>query len=364
MDKDFDSTAEARRADSDALFFPGAMLMKNGPQDYVGAAMAVRGTLYFDGSHTHDVRAAICRCFEAYEAIAKDHFTWLWRAEPPSGPDLFAYAKTKPMRAMMETMQPNDMVSFAYIGGKKSEDASPWMFYVSGVREWQAKMGTWGLAALTFSFPPLFVEEYPAIFQKLFVECAKDLKAIHGFGGFAFNLSLVRPGPNEPVEAFMSTKMNGIDAGNPILIGSDVKYGILDHIKTVGWLTAINHDMVERVGGLTTLRSALPANWFAQYDYGNGIVIQSGPKPEIVAIQVDPLPSIYVLPNMALKAIRMTEIGTFHEGSKDGEPRLVGWAADQWLKRFDIPAEELLTYKTKLLDEPKLTPMTTLPDRL
>ena len=174
MDKDFDSTAEARRADSDALFFPGAMLMKNGPQDYVGAAMAVRGTLYFDGSHTHDVRAAICRCFEAYEAIAKDHFTWLWRAEPPSGPDLFAYAKAKPMRAMMEKLQPNDMASSAYIGGKKSEDASPWMFYVSRVREWQAKMGTWGLAALTFSFPPFFVEEHPAIFRKLFVDAIRS----------------------------------------------------------------------------------------------------------------------------------------------------------------------------------------------
>lgn len=268
------------------------------------------------------------------------------------------------MRAMMEKMKPNDLVSFGYIGGNKSEDASPWMFYVSGIREWQAKMGTWGLAALSFSLPPLFVEENPTIFQELFVRFAKELKAVHGFGGFAFNLSLVRAGPNEPTEAFMSAKMNGIDVGNPVLLGSDVKYGILDHIKTVGWLTAINHEMVKKIGGLTTLHSELPMNWFAKYDYGNGIVIQSGGKPEIASVSVDPLPSIYVLPNMALKEIRMTEIGTLHEGSKDGEPRLVGWAADQWLKRFDVSEEDLLTYKTKLLNEPKLTNVTTLPVRL
>ena len=340
------------------------MLMKYGPQDYVGAAMAVRGTLYFDGAHTTEVRTSICKCFEAYEAVAKEHLTWLWRDEPPSGPDRFAYAKAKPLKVMMASLKPNDAVGFAYIGGKNPEDASPWMFHVSGLREWQAKMGNKGLATLTFSFPPLFVEENPTIFQKLFVDFAKELKAVHGFGGFAFNLSLVRTSPNEPTEAFMASKMNGIDVGDPVIIGGRRKYGILDHIKTVGWLTAINHEMVEKVGGLTTLRSELPMSWFAKYDYGNGIVIQSGGKPEIVPIPVDPLPSIYVLPNMALKDIRMTEIGTFHEGSKDGEPRLSGWAADQWLKRFDIPEEELLTYKAKLLEEPKLTKATTLPDRL
>jgi len=364
MDKNSDSTAEALRANPEALFLPGAMLMKYGPQDYVGAAMAVRGTLYFDGSHTPEVRAAICRCFEIYEAIAKEHLTWLWRAEPPSGPDLFAYAKAKPMRVMMEKMKSNDVVSFGYIGGKKPEDASPWMFHVLGIREWQAKMGTWGLATLTFSLPPLFVEENPTIFQKLFVNFAKELKAVHGFGGFAFNLSLVRTSPNEPTEAFMASKMNGIDVGDPVMIGGRDECGIWDHIKTVGWLTAINHKMAEKVGGLTTLRSELPMSWFAKYDYGNGIVIQSGPRPEIVPIQIDPLPSIYVLPNMALKEIRMTEIGSFHEGSHDGEPRLFGWAADQWLKRFDVPEAELLTYKAKLLEEPKLTKTTTLPNQL
>jgi hypothetical protein len=364
MSKNIDDTAALLRANPEALFLPGAMLMKYGPQDYTGAAFAVRGTLYFDGSHTPEVHSAICACFEAYEAIAKNHLTWLWRAEPPSGPDRFAYPKAKSMRVMMEKLKPNDLVSYAYSGGEKPEDASPWMFYVSGLREWQAKMGTWGLATLTFSFPPLFVEENPTVFQKLFVEFAKALKAVHGFGGFAFNLSLVRREPNEPTEAFMATKMNCIDVGNPIIMGGRKKYGILDHIKTVGWLTAINHEMVEKVGGLTTLRSELPMSWFAKYDYGNGLVIQAGPKPDIAAIEVDPLPAIYVLLNMALKDIRMTESGGFHYGSKDGEPRLDGWAADEWLKRFDIEDGDLLAYKTKLLDEPKLTKATTLPDRI
>lgn len=348
----------------EAQFLPGALLMKYGPQDYIGAALAIRGTLYFNGSHTPEVRAAMCDCFEAYEKIAKEHLTWLWRGEPPSGPDKFAYAKAPPMRKMMEKLRPDDAASFAYTGGAKPEDASQWMFYAQGLRAWQAKMDNWGLATVTFSFPPLFVEEHPTVMQKLFLEFAGKLKAVHGFAGFAFNLSLVRDEPNEPTEAYMATQMNGIDVGNPVLMGGRAKYGIKDHIKTVGWLTAINRDMVENVGGLTVLRSELPVSWFAKYDYGNGIVIQSGPTPEIVPIHIDPRPAIYVLPNMALKDIRMTESGGFHYGSKDGEPRLRGAAADEWLHRFDVLDEELLTYKTKLLDEPKLTQATTLPDQL
>jgi hypothetical protein len=359
-----DDVAELLRANPDKLFVPGELLMKNGPQDYIGAAFSVRGTLYFDGSHTPEVRNAICECFAAYEVIANEHLRWLWRDEPPSGPNLLPYAKVKPMKTMMEKLRPDDLVSFAYTGGAKSEDASPWMFYVQGVRAWRAKMETAGLGALTFSVPPLFIEENPTAFQKLFVEFARLLKAAHGHAGFAFNLSLPREEPNESTEAFMATKMNGIDVGNPVVIGARGKCGIRDHIKTVGWLTAINYDMLEKVGGLARLRSELPVSWFAKYDYGNGLVIQAGAKPEIVSVEADPHPASYVLLNMALKDIRISEIGGIHYPSQHGEPRLYGWAAEQWVSRFDVPEDELMSFKTKLLVEPKLNKESTLPDQI
>ena len=36
----------------------------------------------------------------------------------------------------------------------------------------------------------------------------------------------------------------------------------------------------EKIGGLSAIRSELPMDWFALYDYGAGLVIQAGPKPE------------------------------------------------------------------------------------
>ncbi|WP_454689797.1 type VI immunity family protein [Achromobacter aloeverae] len=338
---------------------PGGLLTKRGPQDYVGSVPAVAGTLFFKDAHLPEVREAICACFDEYEAIAKEHLTWLWREEPPEGPDKFAYAKAPPMRAMMKRMDEDDLVSFTYISGRQPHDAGDWEFDVSGIRGWQAKMGSWGLCTLRFSMPLLYVEENPTAFQAMFVRFAKCLKAIHGYGGYSLVLSAVRSEQNEPFEAFLADKLHGLDVGTPVRVARSVVHGI----KTVSWLTAVNYEMVEKIGGLSAIRSELPMDWFALYDYGAGLVIQAGPKPEAAPTD-QPKPARLVLPNMLLKPVRTPEIGWLHHGSKDGEPRIIGRGAEQWLKRFDVPEDELMAYKARLLDEPKLTKATTLPDRL
>lgn len=343
---------------------PGAMLMKYGPENYVGATICVRGTLYFKGSYTPEVREAIAKCFDAYQEIAKDQLTWLWREEPPEGPDKYAYAKAPPMRSMLKKMDEDDCVSFAYIGGKQAHDASPWTFFVSGLRGWQAKLGWKGLDCLRFSVPKELIQQQPTLFQSMFLEFARLLKAEHGYGGYALNLSLVRSEQNESTEAFMVSKMAGLDAGSAVSIAAGHEAGIDDHIANVGWLTAINNQMVEKIGGLPALRSELPASWFAKYDYGNGIIIQGGPEPEIAPVELDPKPAIYVLPSMLLRDLRVKDFGSLHYGSNDGEPRLTGLAAQEWFSRFDVLEKDLMSYKTKLLSEPKLTKETTLPVQL
>ncbi|MCF3998085.1 DUF3396 domain-containing protein, partial [Pseudomonas aeruginosa] len=50
--------------------------------------------------------------------------------------------------------------------------------------------------------------------------------------------------------------------------------------------------------------------------------------------------------------------------SHDGELRLVGWAADQWLKRLDVEDSELPRWRDKLLNtEPCLDATNSLPER-
>ncbi|ONN68258.1 type VI immunity family protein [Herbaspirillum sp. VT-16-41] len=350
--------AHFMRNHPEEMRIPGGLLTRQGQQDYVGAVPAITGTLFFHDAHLPKVREAICACFDDYAALAKDQLTWLWRAEPPEGPQKFPYHEAPAMRDMIRRMNENDLVSFIYTSGKQSFDAGEWEFQVFGLRAWEANMKEIGSSALRVSVPLLYIEENPTAFQRLFAEFARRLHAIHGYAGYGLVLSAARAEDNQSFEAYLSDSFKGFDVGGPVGGSTRAHEGI----KTVSWLTAVNYDMVQQIGGLTKVRSTFPMDWFALYDYGKGLIVQSGPSPDAGATD-RALPATLVLANMLFKEVRAPKM-MLHFASVEGEPRLIGWSADQWLKRFDIDASELMSYQKKLLDEPKLTPATTLPERL
>jgi hypothetical protein len=210
-------------------------------------------------------------------------------------------------------------------------------------------MGGWGLCGLRFSVPLLSVEDNPMVFQSLFVDCARWLRAVHGYAGHSLNLSALRYDENQAFEAFLASKLRGFDAGNLVAGAANAHLGL----KTVSWLIAINREYLEKIGGESTVRSELPMDWFGLFDYGTGVIIQAGPRPEAAPADA-PLPARLVLPNMLLQPVRTSEVQLHYEAA-DSEPRLTGWSADEWLKRFDVPSEKLMAYKAQLLKEPKLT---------
>lgn len=339
---------ELMRTNPEAINVPGGMLTKQGPQKYVGCVPAIAGTLFFADAHLPAVREAICACFEEYRKAVKPELTWLFREEPPEGPSKMPITKAKPLNAMLTPMDEDDPVSFHYTSGKEAYDAGPWEFQVVGIPAWRAKMGGWGLCGLRFSVPLLFVEENPKAFVQLFVDCARRLRAAHGYAGHSLVLSALRYLENQAFEAFLTSKLRGFDAGNLVAGAVNAQLGI----KTVGWLTAINRAYLEKIGGESTVRSELPMDWFRLFDYDDGLVIQAGSAPEAAPADV-PLPARMVLPDMLLQPIRTPTV-RLHYAAANSEPRLIGLGAEQWLTRFDVPPDELMAYKAKLLEEPKL----------
>lgn len=344
------------------LEMPGNLLMKGGPEDYIGAVLCVRGTLYFREAHTPQVREVLCQCFDEFKQVAEPNLTWLWRESPPKGKPLIAYKGVKPLREMMLEMDEDDHLSFSYTNGKNAHDAGDWLFDIYGKRGWQAKMGD-GLSVLEFSVPLLYQEKNPLIFQQFFMSFARRLNPEQGYAGLALNLSPTRRDDNEPTEAFMAQRMPSLDVGTAALLANRPAFK-QTKIKTVSWLTLLDHDRLEQVGGLEALRLQLPSSHFAFYDYDAGVVIQSGAHPS-GGDGEDPKPAAYVLLNHALKSIRYETLGSLHGGSHDGELRLVGWSADQWLKRLDVDDDDLPGWQDKLLkNEPYLDTANTLPGRL
>lgn len=345
------------------LEMPGNLLMKGGPEDYIGAVLCVRGTLYFKEAHTPLVREALCQCFEDFKRLAEPHLNWIWREEPPQGNPLTAYKDNQSLHEMMGSMDEDDHLSFCYTSGKKSLDASSWLFDIYGKRGWQAKKGR-DLSVLEFSVPLLYQEQNPLIFQQLFMSFARRLNPEQGYAGLAFNLSPTRRDDNEPTEAFMAQRMPGLDVGTAALLANRPAFK-QPRIKSISWLTLLDQVRLDQVGGLDVLRGQLPSSHFAFYEYGNGVVIQAGAHPYLGGDADDPRPAPYVLLNHVLKGIRYETVGSLHGGSHDGELRLVGWSADQWLKRLDVDDGDLPGWRDKLLNnEPYLDATNTLPERL
>lgn len=352
MRDNFDIVAELESR-PDLIEYPGELLMKGGPKDYIGAALCIRATLYFKGAHLQQVRDHIVSCFEEFGRLSGDVFSWLWRESATDDCPKLPYKNSKPLGDYIESMSENEHLSFYYTGGSRAEDASSWQFRIYGQRGWKAKVGR-DTSVVEFSVPVVFFEGRRPDFIALVVKCARWLKAEHGYAGYALNLSPVRREKNEPIEAFLSERMPGMDVGNAPLLADRPEFKPFK-IKTVSWLTVINYARLDLVGGAEGIQDKLPAGYFRMYDYGAGVVIQAGAKPSALGDQKDLRPAAYILLDHQLSDIRLFNVGSLHSNSQRGEIRLTGWAADRWLQRFDVRPSEIRNHVERLMQESPIT---------
>ena len=285
----------------------GGLLTPQGGEDYVGAIPAIRAVLYFKEGFSDEMREAIALCFEDYLVFAKDHLTWLWQGEPPQGESTSnTFDKVKPIRKILKNYTQMKELSLLYTSGIEKFATGAWEFFISGRSQWQAQKKNYQ-STLTFSMPIDWVGENSKAFIDLFIKCAQRLKVKHGYAGYACIISQIRSDKNEPTEAFMARKAWAMDVGDSMLLARD----LIDGIKTVNWLTAINYEWFNKIREEEALNSELPMNWFIGYDYGTGVVIQAGTLPLSGSVEDDPLPAPYVLLNKVLKPLRVEKIGRF-----------------------------------------------------
>ncbi|MGU7774003.1 type VI immunity family protein [Burkholderia sp. MR1-5-21] len=360
-DKAFIEYAKAHQHEA---LIPGGALEPTAKRDYVGAAVVVRGALFFRNAADPAVRNAIAQCYEQYREIAKDKLKWLWQdgKEPVK-------LKGGNLPASIFTTQSDKAALTAYVtSGDNAADAGFWHFQVFGQQRWREERPHAGLNTLTFSTSLLYVAENPAAFQKLFVDFARRLNAVSGYAGYAVNLSLAKTAENVPTEYQLAKQMIALDVGEPLLQAARLRNGI----KTVGWLTALNAELLGKAGGLNMLRNELPPNWYALYDLNGGVVIQAGRRPESgSSVEGDedgpPVPPAnYVILNAAVKAVRVPTVWQLQVGQAGSASPFFATTAesDDWLRRYDVPDEQLVEYKAKLLQTPALEGEYTLPDRL
>ncbi len=346
-----------------AGMMPFAILEPRYPHDGIGAALVVRASLYFKGGYTRDKRDALAWVFDRYVEIARqasapntDHpLRWLWF----NGKKALPLAKAPALSALASSVGANEGFDATFVGGETARDASFYEFTTFCLEQFQAELGTRGLDVLVFTFPAPFVRTNPTPFIRLFRDAAAAVDAIHGHAGLAVNLSPTSRTENESSEYLMAQQLGpGVDVGSPIAM--KVR-DLTDRIKTVDWLTLIDKPMLAKVGGIATLQSALPTDWYDLTPCAQGLLIRAGTIPEAGvqgATGALAPPPAYVVVNAALRAIVADTVSILQRGTANGDAPVYNTqtSSNAWLRRFDVSENELLNAKAAVLDTPKLPP--------
>jgi len=335
---------------------PYAVFEPRYPHDGVGAALVVRGVLYFKGGYSSDVRRSLATCFEQYSAVAGDALRWFCQ----DGKRPVKMTKAPTVASLANSVSEDESFTFVYSSADAIREAGLYEFTVFCLEKWQAAMGTRGLDVLVFSLPVPVVKADPALMPRLFDTFANLLNAVHGHAGYAVNLPPTGRDENESSEYYMSQQLGpGIDVGDPL--ATKVR-DLVDRIKTVDWLTLIDDGMLKRAGELSALQSELPKDWFSLTPCAQGLLIRAGVLPQAGTPQGDgePIapPPAYVVLNAALRDIQAETVSILQRGTVNGDAPVYNSkpSSDAWLRRFDVSEAALLEAKAAVLDTQKLNP--------
>ncbi|ARK49521.1 DUF3396 domain-containing protein [Burkholderia pseudomallei] len=335
-----------------------------------GAALVVRGVLYFRNGFTPEVRKALVSCFEQYSAVIEEyhHATEVAAGQQPSktgplrwfyaeGEDPTAYDQAPGFERLAKTVPANQTLAVAMTSAEHKLATGFYDFTVFALSDWKAERKR-GLDGVAFSVPRAFLVHRPARFQAMFNVFAETLPTVHGHAGFAVNVPPMGRRPNEASEYFYARRFGpGIDVGDPMR--SNIRK-LYTKIKTVDWLNALDAELVREVGGSSSL--ALPPDWFVREPLGNGgLIIQAGAAPE-TGISDGPgkpilPPAAYVLLNQALRPIVADTLDTLQDGTLDSTAPLLSTvvATEGWLRRFNVPEDQINTWWVELHKTPKVT---------
>ncbi|MGN4190062.1 DUF3396 domain-containing protein [Burkholderia gladioli] len=334
-----------------------------------GAALVVRGVLYFRNGFTSEVRQALVRCFKQYSAAIEEYqraldvaagqtpsksgpLRWLYS----EGQEPFQYDKSPGFESLATSIPSDEALAVAITSAEHKLATGFYEFTVLALSEKKAARKR-GLDGLVFTVPRAFIVHRPGVFEAMFHAFAEALPTVSGHGGLAVNVPPMGRRPNEASEYFYARRFGpGIDVGDPMR--STVRK-LYTKIKTVDWLNALDADLVAAVGGTSAL--GLPPDWFARIQLDNGgLIIQAGVAPQSgvsngPGIPVSP-PAAYVILNHTLRSIIADDVDTLQDGTLDSTAPLLNTvvATESWLRRFVIQNDQLSGFWVELHKTPKL----------
>ncbi len=153
----------------------------------------------------------------------------------------------------------------------------------------------------------------------------KHLPFLSGHGGYALYYNT--KSQNAKIKAGNLTgplllKHPGIDIGATM----NTSLQTLKAIKGVNWLTLLNYDFCNKLGGLDNIRNKL-SNGIVIHELENGIILQAGAKPEMGDINKGETLPLYREVSQLIRPIRLYKHRQIHGLNME--------QTERWFERFD-----------------------------
>ena len=278
-------------------------------------------TFYFGNCDTQENRQAIVQLCNEYQALCGEHLKW--QTHPTNSNWKSIKEDYSPEHWILKNPEDRAVWQVTRHGGKTFDESSPYRLETIGYPDPGRRLSyfTVGLPFDWFADPN---REGPV---EMVTRWAGILKPLHGTAGITVMSSMHRSlemSTAKDVYA-LAKRFPGLEYNDP---SSHALYA-KKAIKSVNWLTVINDQFVEQLGGVDKLANTLAEDDAVQlHSYSDGVVVQAGPHPEIGDVNLKLFPEHYKTVNKAMKTIRIGEehkpfIGFGHEETQ------------KWLARFD-----------------------------
>lgn len=305
------------------------------PNGKSAARIGLRLDFYFRHLGEVGLREALTGCIEHYLGLASDHIIQYSVAGDRQ------YRKLKPGQRV-DTEKLRNMInpagSFNFEASAAVEGiAQHWAISVMSSRiSFQEEE----LGYLTAYLPFTALENAPPrSFTKLFLQFCNALSVEHAYGGMGWVLPFDVAGRNGALRlsslAEQALRFCALDVDDPSGTSVHCEQGI----KSINWLTAVSHRLLERLGGAKTVAESVGKSVLL-HPYSNGMAFQAGASPQIGDSHRGLIPPAYVTLGRVLKPLRAAYPDALLCAPPNFGPIPHGENADKiftqhWLARFD-----------------------------
>jgi len=312
------------------------------PVKRVSVRLGLMCSLYMRDPHSPEVRMGLAKCGDHYQQLFGEHlkcyikpdgiYTGKPKSYPAQGINLVDYVR------QYDSIEEKDFAPMFfgdqdhYVAAAYGMDISASSTLPSPLRDRPAYF------SVVLPFSCLKGKEGEQAFQKLVHGWCQELKPFHGYAGLGAIQSMSgieKKRTNHLVYPF-AKRFPGLEVDRPGTIASKMKRGGgALKIKGVNWLTALDDECFEQLGGRQAVLSDL-GDEFILYEYEGGVLIQAGLTPQPGDVNQQHIPRYYQQLARKLKPIRLIfPEGHYLIASPNKNEQSNAEASNEWLARFD-----------------------------